>query len=53
MHGARGGTPEGERNGNYRHGVRTKEATELRKLIRALAANNASHTAQRPSVRFA
>jgi hypothetical protein len=36
MHGARGGAPEGERNGNYRHGARTKEATELRKLIRAL-----------------
>ena len=31
MHGARGGTPEGERNGNYRHGARTKEATELEK----------------------
>ena len=26
MHGARGGAAEGERNGNYRHGVRTKEA---------------------------
>ena len=36
MHGARGGAPEGERNGNYRHGAGTKEATELRKLIRAL-----------------
>jgi hypothetical protein len=36
MHGARGGAPEGERNGNYRHGARTKEAIELRKLIRAL-----------------
>ena len=24
MHGARGGAPKGERNGNYRHGVRTK-----------------------------
>ena len=30
MHGARGGAPEGERNGNYRHGARTKEASELR-----------------------
>ena len=28
MHGARGGAPEGERNGNYRHGARTKEAIE-------------------------
>ena len=36
MHGARGGAPEGERNGNYRHGARTKEASELRKLIRRL-----------------
>ncbi len=25
MHGARGGAPEGKRNGNYRHGARTKE----------------------------
>jgi hypothetical protein len=24
MHGARGGAPEGKRNGNYRHGARTK-----------------------------
>jgi len=37
MHGARGGAPEGERNGNYRHGARTKEAIELRGLIRALS----------------
>ena len=29
MHGARGGAPEGERNGNYRHGARTKEAIGL------------------------
>jgi hypothetical protein len=36
MHGARGGAPEGERNGNYRHGARTKEAIELTKLIRKL-----------------
>jgi hypothetical protein len=36
MHGARGGAPEGERNGNYRHGARTKEAIALRKLIRKL-----------------
>jgi hypothetical protein len=27
------GVPEGERNGNYRHGARTKEAIELRALI--------------------
>jgi hypothetical protein len=37
MHGARGGAPEGERKGNYRHGARTKEAIELTKLIRTLA----------------
>src|SRR5215831_18038587 len=36
MHGACGGAPKGERNGNYRHGARTKEATELIKLIRKL-----------------
>jgi hypothetical protein len=36
MHGARGGGPEGERNGNYRHGARTKEAIELTKFIRKL-----------------
>ena len=41
MHGARGGAPEGERNGNYRHGARTKEAIELRKLIRRLARGDA------------
>jgi hypothetical protein len=34
MHGARGGAPEGERNGNYRHRARTKEAFEPVKLIR-------------------
>ena len=28
MHGARGGAPEGERNGNYCHGARTKEVFE-------------------------
>jgi hypothetical protein len=36
MHGARGGAPEGERNGNYRHGARSKETIELRKLIKSL-----------------
>ena len=30
------GASEGERNGNYRHGARTKETIELRKLIRRL-----------------
>jgi hypothetical protein len=43
MHGARGGAPEGKRNGNYRHGGRTKEAiasmrktNELLRYIRKL-----------------
>ena len=31
MHGARGGAPEGERNGNYRHGARTKEGFRAEK----------------------
>ncbi len=34
--GARGGAPEGERNGNYRHGARTKEMIEVWKLIKSL-----------------
>ena len=37
MHGARGGAPEGKRNGNYRHGSRTKEMAELRHLINSLS----------------
>lgn len=40
MHGARGGAPEGKRNGNYRHGAQTKEwrdqMREVAKLIKAL-----------------
>lgn len=36
MHGARGGAPEGRRNGNYKHGARTKEMIELRKFIKSL-----------------
>jgi hypothetical protein len=36
MHGARGGAPEGERNGNYKHGARTKEMIAFRKLIKSL-----------------
>jgi hypothetical protein len=41
MHGARGGAPEGERNGNFKHGARTKQAiadtravNELVRLLR-------------------
>jgi len=39
MHGARGGAPNGERNGNYRHGARTKDASSLARsaLVEAAA----------------
>jgi hypothetical protein len=34
MHGARGGAPTGEHNGNYRHGLWTAEAiAERRRLM--------------------
>jgi hypothetical protein len=33
MHGARGGAPLGEAHGGYLHGMRTKEAMELRREI--------------------
>ena len=36
MHGARGGAPEGDRNGNYRHGARTKQTIELWRFIKSL-----------------
>ena len=36
MHGARGGAPEGKRNGNYRHGARSKENMTLWKLIKTM-----------------
>jgi len=36
MHGARGGAPEGKKNGNYRHGARTKEAINAAREINAL-----------------
>ena len=36
MHGARGGAPEGKRNGNYRHGARSKETIALWKFIKSL-----------------
>jgi hypothetical protein len=29
MHGARGGAPEGKRNGNYRHGQATNEGRRI------------------------
>jgi hypothetical protein len=33
MHGANGGPPTGTRNGNYRHGTRTKEAIQAVRLV--------------------
>ncbi len=36
MHGARGGAPEGKRNGNYRHAARSKENIAIWKLIKAM-----------------
>lgn len=42
MHGAKGGAPEGKAHGQYRHGLKTKEAKregqETRALIRAVRA---------------
>jgi len=37
MHGARGGGPTGKRNGNYRHGVRTKAAVQAVALVNLLS----------------
>jgi hypothetical protein len=37
MHGAGGGAPEGKRNGNFRHGGRTKEASSASRYINELA----------------
>jgi hypothetical protein len=37
MHGARGGAPEGKRNGNFRHGGRTKDAADASRYINELA----------------
>jgi hypothetical protein len=31
-----GGAPEGKRNGNYRHGARTKATIELWRFIKSL-----------------
>ena len=36
FHGARGGAPEGKRNGMYRHGLHTKEAAGERRFLRQL-----------------
>ena len=35
MHGARSGAPEGTRNGNYKHGAKSKETIALWKLSMA------------------
>src|SRR5262249_30655488 len=35
-HGARGGAPQGERHGQYKHGQRTQEAIAERRAIRKL-----------------
>ena len=37
MHGARGGAPSDKRNGNYRHGGRTKELMKAVALVKAMA----------------
>ncbi len=37
MHGAGGGAPEGKRNGNFRHGGRTKDATDASRYVNQLA----------------
>jgi hypothetical protein len=36
LHGARGGAPAGNRNGNYRHGARTRETIETARLIKKI-----------------
>jgi hypothetical protein len=36
FHGAHGGGPKGERNGNYRHGECTRESAEARRAIAEL-----------------
>jgi len=41
FHGAGGGGPKGRRNGNYKHGLFTKEAVQMRRQVSALL--QASH----------
>jgi hypothetical protein len=36
MHGAGGGAPKGEANGNYKTGEHTAEVREARRLVQAL-----------------
>jgi hypothetical protein len=40
MHGARAGASRGSGHGNYRHGARTIEATELRRALRLLMSSS-------------
>jgi hypothetical protein len=35
MHGGARGAPRGDRNGNFRHGLWTRESVEMRKAARA------------------
>jgi hypothetical protein len=37
MHGARGGAPEGKRNGSYRNGGRTKRTMAAKAAVQAMA----------------
>jgi glucans biosynthesis protein len=37
MHGAGGGAPEGKRNGNFRHGGRTKETIQAVRYVTLLS----------------
>jgi hypothetical protein len=37
MHGARGGAPTGKKNGNYRHGMRTEEASQAVRYVNLLS----------------
>jgi hypothetical protein len=37
MHGAGGGAPRGQAPGNFRHGCRSIEAQDRRKMVNALA----------------
>ena len=57
FHGARGGASEGKRNGNYRHGARTKETMELQKLINhcadALSQPRCAYLSKAPMLRLA
>ena len=48
FHGARGGAPEGKRNGMYRHGQFTKEALEER-ILTPRASGAVTRGARSPS----